>query len=773
VSEKDRAAINEAAVASLFETGLRFHKEGSLNEAKIAYHEILTLDPDHADSIHLLGLIAHQNGHPDVAFVYIKRAVDLAPHAAHFHSNLGNVLRDLGRFAEAAKHHRIAADLRPHSAEIRSNLATVLVDLDRLLEALAAYEDAMRLAPDVSAYRYNHANVLTKLGRYKEAEAAYRHILAEEPALAEAHYGLGNALTGLHDMMAAVACYRQAITLRPDFAEAHSNLGITLQMLEDLEEATLAFRASLAVDPKRAETHYNLGCALLAQNRTEDAIASYQQALALAPHYAAARFALCAAQLPMLYMTQDQIHARRAAYSSELQALTSDPGVWKRTGTYATDIGTSQPFFLAYQGQNDTELQKQHGSFVCKIMQAAHGSVKLPAMPRAGEKIRLGIVSGFFHRHTVWSLMLKGWLSQIDRERFSVFSYHTGTKHDAITDSAASMSDRFIEMQGAPDNWRKAILADAPHVLLYPEIGMDPLAGHLAAQRLARVQCMSWGHPITSGMPSIDYFLSSDAMEPDDAATHYSEHLVRLPNLGIYYEQGPRPLSSIPRAELGLRQSATVYWSGQALYKYLPQYDDVFPHIARAVGDCQFVFIAFARSKHVTDCFRDRLFKRFAAQGLDPDYHCVILPSMSHERFIAAAGQADAVLDTIGWSGGKSTLDILDQNLPIVTMRGPFMRSLHSAAMLDLMGIGDTITDTLDDYVATAVRLAKEPKWREALGRRIRARKQVLYHDVGAIVALEDFLIKAVSATPAELERDHTKAHSPYTSAHARDLFAK
>src|SRR5262249_7521549 len=141
--------------------------------------------------------------------------------------------------------------------------------------------------------------------------------------------------------------------------------------------------------------------------------------------------------------------------------------------------------------------------------------------------------------------------------------------------------------------WRDAILSDAPHVLLYPEIGMDMATAQLAAQRLAPVQCASWGHPVTSGFPTIDYFLSSDRMEPPDAQAHYTERLVRLPNLSIFYEPPQAPPAGVGRGELGLRADAVAYWCCQSLPKYLPQFDEVFARIAAAVGNCQFAFIEF------------------------------------------------------------------------------------------------------------------------------------------------------------------------------------
>jgi predicted O-linked N-acetylglucosamine transferase (SPINDLY family) len=281
-------------------------------------------------------------------------------------------------------------------------------------------------------------------------------------------------------------------------------------------------------------------------------------------------------------------------------------------------------------------------------------------------------------------------------------------------------------------------------VLLYPEVGMDPLAGRLAAQRLAPVQCVAWGHPETTGMPTLDYFLSSDLMEPPDGEAHYTEHLVRLPHLGLCYvpdEVRPDPLD---RTELGLAPVGPVYWSGQALYKYRPDYDAVFPRIAAAVGACQFVFIGFAKSRAVTAAFRERLGAAFAAFGMDADRYCVVLPPMSPERFVAAVGVADVVLDTPGWSGGKSTLDCLAQDPAIVTLPGRLMRGRHTAAILRRIGCEATIAGSVDEYVAIAARLGLDTAWRAEMRQAVARGKADAFGDVAYVRALETFLASAV-----------------------------
>ena len=311
-----------------------------------------------------------------------------------------------------------------------------------------------------------------------------------------------------------------------------------------------------------------------------------------------------------------------------------------------------------------------------------------------------------------------------------------------------ALFDRFVQGPMPIEQWRQAILADAPHVLIYPDIGMDPAAVALAAQRLARVQCNSWGHPDTSGCPTVDYYLSSDLMEPSGADAHYTERLIRLPNLSVYYEPADAPATLPTREELGLRPDATVYWSGQSLFKYLPQHDDVFPRVAKEVPGCQFVFITYYRGDYVTGLFRQRLDRAFDAFGLRADDHCVFLPRLKPAQFVAAASVADIFLDSIEWSGCNSTLECLTHDVPVVTIPGAMMRGRHGMAILKMMGITETICDTIDDYVATAVRLGRDAEWRTQLRRRIADCKPRLYRDRSVITALEDFSNAQPAARP-------------------------
>jgi protein O-GlcNAc transferase len=644
-----------------------------------------------------------------------------------------------GRLAEAERLYRQVCAADPNRFEALHRLGVVAHQLGRP-DAADILARALALRPDVAEAHNDLGVVLGARGRLAEAAAAFARAAALRPDYAEAHNNLGAALRRLGKIEEAVAHYERVAALAPDSAGAHNNLANALMELGRLDAAIAHYDRALALAPDFAPAHYNRGAALRGRSRFAEAAASFERALAIQPGFFAAKFAACMARLPIVYLDEPEIAQRRAEYEAGLRALREDVERAARPGDFADMVGAHQPFYLAYQGRNDRELQAIYGAIVCRIMAARYGNASLPVPPAADEPVRVGIVSGFFRRHSNWKIPISGWLGQLDRRRFRLFGYHTGREVDADTETAAGLCARFVQGPLPVEAWRRAIREDAPHVLIYPEVGMDPVCAQLAAQRLAPVQCNSWGHPDTGGLPTLDFFLTSDLMEPPDAPEHYTERLVRLPNLSIYYEPPEHRPVPAARADLGLRPSATVYWCSQAVYKYLPQFDQVFPRIAREAGDCQFTFIRFPGAAHVTDLFRRRLDAAFAAFGLNAAEHCVILPRLDPDRYAAAAGCCDVALDSIGWSGCNSTLECLLHDLPVVTMPGALMRGRHTAAILEMMGVTDTIAGSIDAYVTTAVRLARDAPWRTALRGRIAQSKHRVYRDRACVAALEDFL---------------------------------
>jgi len=426
----------------------------------------------------------------------------------------------------------------------------------------------------------------------------------------------------------------------------------------------------------------------------------------------------------------------------------------RRIEEAAKAVGLSQPFYLPYQGHNDRDLQRLYGELVCRIQAArypqwAASPPLLPVNPK--QPLRIGVVAGFFHGHTNWKILIKGWVENLNKERYQLHGYYTGAIKDVRTEEARRNFARFVENIYSLESLAQIIRDDQLHILIYPEVGMNSLTLRLAALRLAPIQCVSWGHPITSGLPTMDYFLSSEFMEPAGAEAHYTERLVRLPRLSTCYTPPEFTETGLTRASFGLKDDRVLFFCPQSLFKYLPQYDEVFPRIAKGVGkSCQFAFIQ-GKSIHLINQFQRRLEQAFAQYGLDYRDYVTLLPRMDRDRYLAMNRLADIFLDSIGWSGGNTTMEAIAGNLPIVTMPGELMRGRHSLAFLTMMGVKDTIADNLEEYVAAAVRLALDGQWRQRLARKIAQNKHKIFGDMACIQGLEDFFQEAVTRGAREL----------------------
>lgn len=729
-------------VPQTFERALQFHHQGRFAEAEGLYATVLAARPDHFDALQMLGLIKLRRGDQAAALTLMSQAMQARPNSPQVLLNYGLVLNALDRHEEALASFDRALKHKRKYAEALNNRGSVLTTLGRLDEALDSYRQALAAKPDYADAHYNLGNALRKLDRHADALASFDRALALRPAYPKAHCNRGTVFDRLERYADALECYDRALAIQPEFLEALTNRANALRHLTRYDEALQCLDRLLAFKPGHAEAHYSRGILLADFNRCTEAAASYDRAVALKPDYSEARWASCMAVLPILYAEEAEIETQRTEYERRLRAHAADVEAGRAPGDMSKGIGKAQPFFLAYQGRNDRDLQRIYGTLASRVLGERHGPAEMPAPPQPGEPIRVGIVSGFFFQHSVWKVAIRGWVTQLDRERFQLFGYHTGSKHDAETTLARERCHRFVQGPRSVESWRRTILADRPHVLLHPEIGMNQESAELAAQRLAPVQCSSIGHPQTSGFPTIDYFLSGELIEPSGADEHYCERLVRLPNIAFHYEPLDLPPAKVTRAELGLRPAATAYWCAQSLFKYLPQHDEVFPRIAREAGDCQFVFIRHP-SRAVMGVLQKRLDLAFAAHGLKAGDHCLFLAPMEMARFSAASAQCDVMLDSLEWSGGNTTLEALAQDLPVVTFEGALMRGRVSAGILRMMGMPETIAANVDDYVALAVRMAKDTAWRNEIRHRVAHDRGQLYRDRTCIAALESFLDRA------------------------------
>ena len=275
----------ELTVAQTFQTAFQHHQAGRLPQAEQLYRQILARQPNHAEALHMLGLIAAKFARRDAAVELIRRAIAIRPDFPEAHSNLANLLVEKGQFEEAMTACRAAIALRPNFPEAYYNLGNALRQTARLDEAIAAYRQAIAFKPGYAEALGNLGDVLQARGQFDEAIAAYHAAIALKRDLFAAHNNLGNSLQARGQLDDAIAAYRQAIAVNPNYAKAHSNLGCVLQVKGQFDEAIAACRAAVALNPAMPEFHSNLGEALQAGGRLDEAIAACRAAIALKPNF--------------------------------------------------------------------------------------------------------------------------------------------------------------------------------------------------------------------------------------------------------------------------------------------------------------------------------------------------------------------------------------------------------------------------------------------------------------------------------------------------------
>jgi len=268
------------------------HQAGRFQEAERGYRQILQLDPNDVNALHLLGVLCQQQGHHDRAVDYISAALRRKADFPEAHNNLGNALRAQGRLDEAVASYHQALFHRPDYTQAYNNLGIALTEQGRLEEAVASYRRALRLKPDNAGAHNNLGVALKNQGSFAEAVACFQQALRIKPNYPEAHDNLGNVLKKQGKLAEAVASHQQALRLKPDFAEAHNNLGNALREQERLGEAVASIQQALRLKPSFAEAHSNLGNALQDQGKLEEAAASFHQALHLKPDFAEAHYNL-------------------------------------------------------------------------------------------------------------------------------------------------------------------------------------------------------------------------------------------------------------------------------------------------------------------------------------------------------------------------------------------------------------------------------------------------------------------------------------------------
>ncbi|MEQ8735464.1 MAG: tetratricopeptide repeat protein [Rhodospirillaceae bacterium] len=675
--------------------------QGRTAEAKLQFENALLIQPESVDALYKIGSVYYLQDQEEEAVRVLTKANTSKPNTPEILNTLGAALARMGRVEEAVDAFQQVFQMNPSHAAAALNCGRLLLDHGFYLQAEGWLTKAADLRPNDSKILQHLAHARLALGQPRLAITAADLAVAANSENSVARLLLGQAYLSIRKLEAA-----------------HTELSRVLVEMPNHPEALYYL----------AETEEKLG-------RTEQARSLYARVVELDvdPEFRALTQLKSVLALPVISQSVTEIQTSRQAILSALNEL-------PRTAVKDPySAGGFTNFYLTYQGEDDKEIQQRIAAFYLSCCPDLARTAPHIGKRPAHSKYRIGILSSFLRNHTV-GYLCRGLIEHLDRDRFEVVLLRCPVLpiEDPLAPVLARAADEVIDL---PDNLiqaREKIAQVAADLIYFPEVGMEDLVYFLAFARSAPVQVMGWGHPVTTGIPNMDFFLSVADMEPQDAQEHYTEQLIPLDGLSVCVKAPAVPEMVQDKSSFGMIADAPAYLCAQSLYKIHPDFDDIAAGLLEKDAAARLYFMSL--TDHADELFLSRLAQK-AGDNMD---RVRMLKRVPSKDFIALLRCVDVLLDIPHWAGGKTSLESLATGTPIVHWPGRFMRGRHTLAFYRKMDVLDCVVNSTQGYVETAYRLVHDLPFRTAVRNKIAASSALLFNDTSAIDEISDVFEKLI-----------------------------
>jgi len=659
--------------------------EGDFEKAEKSARAMVMRYPRHGFAWKILGPILSNKGQPGEALLAARKAATLLPGDYSTHYNLGIILYNQRKYLEAESCYRRALQLNPNYAEAYNNLGNALRAQKNYVEAETNVLRALELNPNLVEANNILANIVSEQGRFKEAEHLYRHALNLRGNDPELLSNLGNVLKDQGWFAEAERYYRMALSLKTDSAEILSNLGLILKEKDQIPEAEECCRRALKLDPKLAEAHNNLGLVLARQSRYREAEDHYRHALELKPNYAEAYCNLAPVLGHQNRIVEAEFCCRRAlecktdflqAYNNLLFLINYDPD------------------------KSGEEIFEEYKKFNSQFGLPYHKEWQPHKNDRTfNRRLKIGYVSGDFYKHSVRHF-LEPLVANHDKAKVEVFAYAAIVVEDEVTERYKKYMDHWVSTVGMSDiELSERIRLDSIDILI-------DLSGHTEKNRLgvfARKPApisVSWlGYGCTTGLTSIDYFLTDTAIAPIGSEGVFSETPWRLATPAAVYRpaEDMGEVSPLPAQERGYITFGTLTRAIRINHRTIRIWVEI---LQRVPGS----HLVINSGNFKDPAMQTWLTDKFVAQGID---RARLEIGCNSPPWDVLRG-LDIGLDCFPHNSGTTLFENLYMGVPFITLAGRPSVGRLGACVLEGVGHREWIAETEEEYVERAVALAAD-----------------------------------------------------------------
>lgn len=719
------SAVHNYRSAPSLKKALSLQQRGKLKGAADICREILAASPGHPEALHQLGMISRQSGQLEEAVQLMVQSLQADSNNVTALGDLAAVLQDQGRFPQSLQFYEAALALSPRNAALHCNAGVVLGALNRLEEAVACYERAIALDPKLCAAYCNLGTSLQAQRKLDRALECYKMALAINPRAHQALANIGAVFTDTGKHEEAIGYCQAALRIDPNSEIAHTNLGAALENLGKFPEAIESSCRALKINPKSHIALNNLASALLRERKRSEAVAFLRQAMELKPDHAKTYNNLGLALKELGLNGEALTYLQKAAELDPNDAETHRnlASVYYMAGRASEAVASYRNalkikpgfvsaysdmlFTLNYVPHTPEELFAEHlrfGKLFCEPLQ------KMPHRnePVAHRRLRVGYVSGDFRNHPVANF-IEPVLANYSREAFEVFCYANQAINDSVTERLRGMVDRWRQVDALSDDaLAETIRKDGIDILV-------DLSGHTALNRLlvfarkpAPVQVTMFGCMQTTGVPAIDYRITSNILDPAGTSEHLNtEQLIRLPAGAAPFLPPPEcpEVNDLP----ALKNGFVTFASFNNPTKVTPQVIATWAEVLQAMPAAKMLIVGRDG---------DQLGGAIEAHGIAP-HRLEFLKLLPIKEFLALHHRVDFALDTFPYNGGVTSFVSAWMGVPFVTISGIDPVSRVGESVLRAAGVAQLVAKDTAEYVRKAVDAAGDlPRlaaWRNAL----------------------------------------------------------
>jgi len=758
----------DTAVVQALQRALTHFESGRIAEAKDLCRQILCRHVDHAEALHLLGIMTSADGDLPSGIELIRRCLVARPDWAEARSNLANALRSAGCLDESIAASRTALKLMPDNWVAHNNLGVALCDRGSIDEAITAYRLAIQLNPGYAEAHSNLANALRQAGNFDDAVAACGAALKINPHLAEAHRNLGDILKdqnrldealaayrsalqinpgdpdamnnlgicfadkGEHD--AAIAVFGRAIQLSPEFSEAHNNLGNALKNKGQVEDAVSAYARAIRLNPKFAEARNNLGVALHDLGKFDDSHASFMEALILNPKYAEAL-----SNLGNLLLERGQLDEAVRVFTRAIELRPELAEAHTNLGNALKAGGQLEDAIKAYE--QAVLLQPDNSRFQSNLVYASlfHPEFSTQAIrrqledwnhrhgrhaategtrhkndPTPDRPLRIGYISPNFRDHVIGRNVLP-LLREHDRTRFEIVCYARLNRRDEFTPVFESVSDEWRDITGmSDDRVAQLIMEDRIDILIDLAMHLSDNALPILALKPAPIQIAFAAYPGSTGLDAMNYRLTDPQLDtPGKTDGDYSERSIYLAETFWCYESPEAP----PITELAAISNGYITFGCLCEFcKINPPLMALWANVLNQTPNSRLLLLAPAGDS------RQRVLECFLKFDIGME-RLIFVARQPRLEYLRTYNLIDIGLDTLPYNGHTTSLDAAWMGVPVVSCIGQTVAGRAGWSQLSNLGLPELAARSQEEFVAIATNLAADlPKLsqlRETLRRRM------------------------------------------------------